>query len=185
MNNLPMIANRVDEKIQDVQLVIQNRELRIFKTGTKEAIPKITHVLNQLLPVYGIEVKPDQLMELTDFVASYKLISVDEIKLAFEKFAKQELDLNDHKLYGKVDLHAIGKILSSYITWRQKIYFAIDSDIMAKKEEEDRIKRLGKVAEDYDKDFNNKLANFQKSLDEIPIFWYDECVKRGYIMNGV
>jgi hypothetical protein len=37
MNNLPMIANRVEEKIQDVQLVIQNRELRIFKTGTKEA----------------------------------------------------------------------------------------------------------------------------------------------------
>ena len=48
MNNLPMIANRVEEKIQDVQLVIQNRELRIFKTGTKEAIPKITHFLNQL-----------------------------------------------------------------------------------------------------------------------------------------
>ena len=94
MNNLPMIANRVEEKIQDVQLVIQNRELRIFKTGTKEAIPKITHVLNQLLPVYGIEVKPDQLMELIDFVASYKLISVDEIKLAFEKFAKDELNLN-------------------------------------------------------------------------------------------
>jgi hypothetical protein len=35
MNNLPMIANRVEEKIQDVQLVIQNRELRIFKTGYK------------------------------------------------------------------------------------------------------------------------------------------------------
>jgi hypothetical protein len=82
-----------------------------------------------------------------------------------------------------VDLHAIGKILSSYITWRQKIYYAIDSDIMAKKEEEDRIKRMGKVAEDYDKDFDNKLKNFNKTLDEIPIFWYDECVKRGYIKD--
>ena len=181
MNNLPMIANRVEEKIQDVQLVIQNRELRIFKTGTKEAIPKITHVLNQLLPVYGIEVKPDQLMELIDFVASYKLISVDEIKLAFEKFAKDELNLNDHKLYGKVDLHAIGKILSSYITWRQKIYYAIDSDIQAKKEEEDRIKRLKKASEEYEKDFDNKLANFNKTLEDIPFFWYDKCVKRGYI----
>jgi hypothetical protein len=181
MNNLPMIANRVEEKIQDVQLVIQNRELRIFKLGRKEVIPKITHVLNQLLPVYGIEVKPDQLMELIDFVASYKLISVDEIKLAFEKFAKDELNLNEHKLYGKIDLHAIGKILSSYITWRQKIYYAMDSDIQAKKEEEDRKKRLGKIAEDYDKDFDNKLANFNKNLEDIPIFWYDECVKRGYI----
>ena len=181
MNNLPMIASRVDEKIQDVQLVIQNRELRIFKTGIKEAIPKITQVLTQLLPVYGIEPKPEQLIELTDFIASYKLLSVDEIKLAFEKFAKDELNLNEHKLYGKIDLHAIGRILTAYITWRQKIYFAMDSDLQAKKDEEDRIKRLGKVAEDYDKYFDNKLKNFNKTLEEIPIFWYDECVKRGYI----
>ena len=182
MNNLPMIATRVEEKIQDVQLVIQNRELRIFKTGTKEAMPKVTQVLSQLLPVYGIEAKPEHLMELTDFVLTYKLIAVDEIRLAFEKFAKQELDINDHKLYGKVDLHAIGRILTAYINWRQKIYFAMDSDIQAKKEEEDRIKRLGKVAEEYDKDFDNKLKNFQKTLEEIPIFWYDECAKRGYIV---
>jgi len=181
MNNLPMIASRVDEKIQDVQLVIQNRELRIFKTGIKEAIPKITQVLNQILPVYGIDPKPEQLIELTDFVASYKLLSVDEIKLAFEKFAKDELNLNEHKLYGKMDLHAIGRILTAYITWRQKIYFAMDSDLQAKKDEDDRIKRLGKVAEEYDKDFDNKLKNFNKTLEEIPIFWYDECMKRGYI----
>jgi len=181
MNNLPMIASRVEEKIQDVQLVIQNRELRIFKTGTKGAIPKIAQVLSHLLPVYGIEAKPEHLMEITDFVLTYKLLAVDEIKLAFEKFAKQELDINDHKLYGKVDLHAIGRILTAYITWRQKIYFAMDSDLQAKKDEEDRIKRLGKVAQEYDKDFDNKLKNFQKPLDEIPVFWYDECVKRGYI----
>ena len=181
MNNLPMIASRVEEKIQDVQLVIQNRELRIFKTGIKEAIPKITQVLTQILPVYGIEAKPEQLIELTDFIASYKLLSVDEIKLAFEKFAKDELNLNEHKLYGKMDLHAIGRILTAYITWRQKIYFAMDSDLQAKKDEEDRIKRLGKVAEEYDKDFDNKLKNFNKTLEEIPIFWYDECVKRSYI----
>ena len=177
-----MIASRVEEKIQDVQLVIQNRELRIFKTGTKEAMPKVTEVLSQLLPVYGIEAKPEHLIEITEFVLTYKLLAVDEIRLAFEKFAKQELDINDHKLYGKVDLHAIGRILTAYINWRQKIYYAMDSDIQAKKEEEDRIKRLGKVAEEYDKDFDNKLKNFQKPLDEIPVFWYDECVKRGYIV---
>lgn len=182
MNNLPMIANRVEENIQEVQLVVKNRELRIFKTGTKEAMPKVTQVLSQLLPVYGIEAKPEHLMEITDFVLTYKLLAVDEIRLAFEKFAKQELDINDHKLYGKVDLHAIGRILTAYITWRQKIYFAMDSDIETKKEEKDRIKRLGKVAEEYDKDFDNKLKNFQKPLDDIPVFWFDECVKRGYII---
>jgi hypothetical protein len=182
MNNLPMIANRVEEKIQDVQLVIDNRDKRIMKIGAKEAIPKITQVLYQLLPVYGIEAKEEHLLELTEFISTYKLISVDEIRLAFEKFAKQELDINDHKLYGKVDLHAIGRILTAYINWRQKIYFAMDSDIQAKKEE-DRLKRLGKVAEEYDKDFDNKLKNFQSpNLEDIPIFWFDICVKRGYIV---
>lgn len=183
MNNLPMIANRVEEKIQDVQLVIDNRDKRIMKIGAKEAIPKITQVLYQLLPVYGIEAKEEHLLELTEFISTYKLISVDEIRLAFEKFAKQELDINDHKLYGKVDLYAIGRILTAYINWRQKIYFAIDSDIQAKKEEEDRLKRLGKVAEEYDKDFDNKLKNFQSpNLEDIPIFWFDICEKRGYIV---
>jgi hypothetical protein len=186
MNNLPMIANRVEEKIQDVQLVIDNRDLRIFKTGVKEAMPKITQLLYQLLPIYGIEAKEEHLLEATEFISTYKLISVNEIRLAFEKFAKQELDINDHKLYGKVDLHAIGRILNAYINWRQKIYFAMDSDIQAKKEEEDRLKRLGKVAEEYDKDFDNKLKNFQSSLEDIPVFWFDICVSRGYIVweNG-
>ena len=183
MNNLPMIANRVEENIQDIQLVIENRDKRIMKIGAKEAIPKITQLLYQLLPVYGIEAKEEHLLELTEFISTYKLISVDEIRLAFEKFAKQELDINDHKLYGKVDLHAIGRILTAYINWRQKIYFAMDSDIQAKKEEEDRLKRLGKVAEEYDKDFDNKLKNFQSpNLEDIPIFWFDICVKRGYIV---
>jgi predicted metal-dependent hydrolase len=59
MNNLPMIANRVEEKIQDVQLVIQNRELRIFKTGTKEAMPKVTEVLSQLLPCMALRRSPN------------------------------------------------------------------------------------------------------------------------------
>ena len=59
----------------------------------------------------------------------------------------------------------------------------MDSDIQAKKEEEDRLKRLGKVAEEYDKDFDNKLKNFQSpNLEDIPVFWFDICVKRGYIV---
>jgi hypothetical protein len=181
--NLPAIAMTIEEKVQDIQIVIDNREKRLFKTGIMESLPKINQVIKQLLPLYGIEASPEHLVEVTDFIATYKLISVDEIRLAFEKFAKQELDINDHKLYGKVDLHAIGRILTAYINWRQKIYFAMDSDLQAKKEEEDRLKRLGKVAEEYDNDFDNKLKNFHSpNIDDIPVFWFDICVKRGYIV---
>ena len=65
MTNLPIIASQVEEKLQDVEIVISQRELRIFKTGVKEAIPKIAQVLRQILPLYGIEAKPEHLIEIT------------------------------------------------------------------------------------------------------------------------
>ena len=181
MTNLPIIASQVEEKLQDVELVISQRDLRIFKTGVKEAIPKIAQVLRQILPLYGIDAKPEHLIEITEFVSTYKLISVDELKLAFEKFARQELNLEDFKLYGKVDLHSIGKIINAYISWRQKIYYAMDADLEEKRQQEAIAKRRAKVAEEYDAEFDNKLAGFQKTLEDIPVFWYNECLKRGYI----
>ena len=42
-------------------------------------------------------------------------------------------------------------------------------------------KKRKALTKDYDADFDNKLKTFNKTLEEIPIFWYDECVKRGYI----
>ncbi|NBW20580.1 MAG: hypothetical protein EBR82_72695, partial [Caulobacteraceae bacterium] len=139
--NIPVIAMTIEEKIQDIQLVIDNREKRLFKTGVVESLPKINDVVKNLLPLYGIDAKPEHLIEVTEFIGTYKLIAVDEIKLAFEKFARQELNIDDHKLYGKVDLAAIGKILTSYINWRHKIYYAIDSEDEKKRlkmEEEQR-----------------------------------------------
>lgn len=179
--NLPAIANTLEEKVQDLQLVIDNREKRLFKTGVIEALPKINDVVKHLLPLYGIDAKPEHLIEITEFVSTYKLISVEEIKLAFEKFARQELNLEDFKLYGRVDLHSIGKIINAYISWRQKIYYAMDADLEEKRQQEAIAKRRAKVAEEYDAEFDNKLAGFRKTLEDIPVFWYNECVKRGYI----
>ena len=45
----------------------------------------------------------------------------------------------------------------------------------------DRIKRLGKVAEGNTIRTLIQVEKLSKPLDEIPVFGYDECVKRGYI----
>jgi hypothetical protein len=42
--NIPAIAMTIEEKIQDVQLVIDNREKRLFKTGIVESLPKINQI---------------------------------------------------------------------------------------------------------------------------------------------
>jgi hypothetical protein len=76
MNNLPAIAMTIEEKIQDIQLVIDNREKRLFKTGIIESLPKINEVVKNILPLYGIDASPEHLTEVTKFITTYKLIAV-------------------------------------------------------------------------------------------------------------
>lgn len=180
--NLPMIANQVEEKLQDVEIVISQRELRIFKTGVKEAIPKIAQVLRQILPLYGIDAKPEHLIEITEFVSTYKLMSVEELKLAFEKFARQELNIDDHKLYGKVDLAAIGKILTSYINWRHKIYYAIDSEDEKKRLKMEEEQRQIEAKKKFYEEFPEMLSGFKgQSYHDVPAYWYDAAINAGLI----
>jgi len=180
--NLPAIANQLEEKVQDLQLVIDNREKRLFKTGVIEALPKINDVVKHLLPLYGIEAKPEHLIEVTEFIGTYKLIAVDEIKLAFEKFARQELNIDDHKLYGKVDLAAIGKILTSYINWRHKIYYAIDSEDEKKRLKMEEEQRQIEAKRKFYEEFPEMLSGFKgESYNDVLAYWYDAAMNAGLI----
>ena len=180
--NLPAIANNLEEKVQDLQLVIDNREKRLFKTGVIEALPKINDVVKHLLPLYGIDAKPEHLIEVTEFIGTYKLIAVDEIKLAFEKFARQELNIDDHKLYGKVDLAAIGKILNSYINWRHKIYYAIDSEDEKKRLKMEEEHRKLEAKKKFYEEFPEMLSGFKgQSYQDVPAYWYDAAMNAGLI----
>ena len=180
--NLPAIANQIEEKVQDLQLVIDNREKRLFKTGVIEALPKINDVVKHLLPLYGIDAKPEHLIEVTEFIGTYKLIAVDEIKLAFEKFARQELNIDDHKLYGKVDLAAIGKILTSYINWRHKVYYAIDSEDEKKRLKMEEEQKQIEAKKKFYEEFPEMLSGFKgQSYNDVPAYWYDAAMNAGLI----
>jgi len=180
--NLPMIAMTIEEKIQDIQLVIDNREKRLFKTGIVESLPKINQVVKQILPLYGIDASPEHLLEVTKFITTYKLIAVDEIKLAFEKFARQELNIDDHKLYGKVDLAAIGRILTAYITWRQKVYFTVDMEDEKKRGKMEEEQRQVEAKNKFYAEFPEMLSGFKgESYEDVPFYWYDAAMEAGLI----
>jgi hypothetical protein len=180
--NLPAIAMNIEEKIQDIQLVIDNREKRLFKTGIVESLPKINQVVKQILPLYGIEASPEHLVEVTQFITTYKLIAVDEIKLAFEKFARQELNIDEHKLYGKVDLAAIGRILTAYINWRQKVYFTVDMEDEKKRAKLQEEQRQVEAKRKFYKEFPEMLSGFKgESYEDVPVYWYDAAMEAGLI----
>jgi hypothetical protein len=180
--NLPAIAMNIEEKIQDIQLVIDNREKRLFKTGIVESLPKINQVVKNILPLYGIDASPEHLVEVTQFITTYKLIAVDEIKLAFEKFARQELNIDDHKLYGKVDLAAIGRILTAYITWRQKVYFTVDMEDEKKRGKMEEEQRQIEAKRKFYEEFPEMLSGFKgESYEDVPFYWYDAAMEAGLI----
>jgi len=180
--NLPAIAMTIEEKIQDIQLVIDNREKRLFKTGIVESLPKINEVVKNILPLYGIDASPEHLLEVTKFITTYKLIAVDEIKLAFEKFARQELNIDDHKLYGKVDLAAIGRILTAYINWRQKVYFTVDMEDEKKRGKIEEEQRQIEAKQKFYAEFPEMLSGFKgESYEDVPVYWYDAAMNAGLI----
>ena len=88
----------------------------------------------------------------------------------------------DIKFYGKINLHTLGKIINAYMVYRNKITYHLDKEKQDRLDQEMIDKKRKALTKDYDADFDNKLKTFNKSLEEIPIFWYDECVKRGYIV---
>jgi len=180
--NYLTISNHVEEPATLVQKIIENRENRIITTGRQAALPKINSVLIKLLPLYGIEAPPEHIMELVDFVCSFKLIGPDEIPIAFEKYAKQELNLNDCKLYGKVDLYAFGRILNAYIDWRHKIYAAADMENEKRREKINEVKKKEDAREKFYREFPAMLKNFAgKSYDDVPVYWYDAALNSGLI----
>jgi len=183
MINLPAISQRIEEPIRDIEVVIKNRDLRIFRIGSLKATPEILQVLTKLLPLYGItEPNEEHLLEASIFISSYKLIAVDEIKLAFEKFARQELNIDDHKLYGKVDLAAIGRILTAYINWRQKIYHAIDCDNERINDKIRQKDKENKAVKDFYDQFPTMLQEFKgESWKDVPVYWYDACINAGLL----
>lgn len=154
-----------------------------MKIGFQAAYSQVYHLIGNIFPLYGIDGTKEFYMEVADHIGrNYKLLAPEEIKTAFELFSTQQLDLDeDIKFYGKINLHTLGKIINAYMVYRNKITYYLDKEKQDRLDQEMIDKKRKALTKDYDADFDNKLKTFNKTLEEIPIFWYDECVKRGYI----
>lgn len=154
-----------------------------MKIGFHAAYSQVYHLIGNIFPLYGIDGTKEFYMEVADHIGrNYKLLAPEEIKTAFELFSTQQLDLDeDIKFYGKINLHTLGKIINAYMVYRNKITYHLDKEKQDRLDQEMIDKKRKALTKDYDADFDNKLKTFNKTLEEIPIFWYDECVKRGYI----
>jgi hypothetical protein len=170
--NLPAIAMTIEEKIQDIQLVIDNREKRLFKTGIVESLPKINQVVKQILPLYGIDASPEHLVEVTQFITTYKLIAVDEIKLAFEWAVSGKLSI-DAKCYENFSCEYFGRIMKAYIEYARQETITVVKEIEAPKEIPS------------DADLKMAAINSANMYSQEMIRCYERNIKMNWIAGGL
>jgi hypothetical protein len=92
------------------------------------------------------------------------------------------LNIDEHKLYGKVDLSAIGRILTAYITWRQKVYFTVDMEDEKKRAKLQEEQRQIEAKRKFYAEFPKMLTGFKgESYEDIPAYWYDAAIEAGLI----
>ena len=109
-----------------------------MKIGFQNAYTQVYNIITSLFPLYGIDGTKEYYMEVADHIGrNYKLLAPEEIKTAFELYSTQQLDLDeDIKFYGKINLHTLGKIINSYMLWRNKITYQIEKE---KQEQENQV----------------------------------------------
>jgi hypothetical protein len=92
------------------------------------------------------------------------------------------LNIDEHKLYGKVDLAAIGRILTAYINWRQKVYFTVDMEDEKKRAKILEEQRQVETKRKFYEEFPEMLTGFKgKSYEDVPVYWYDAAMSAGLI----
>ncbi|NDG19887.1 MAG: hypothetical protein EB117_16710 [Betaproteobacteria bacterium] len=182
--NLPALAQKTNANLTHVERIVLNKDNRIMKIGFQAAYTQIYNVITAIFPLFGIDGTKEYYMETADYIGrNYKLISPEEIRTAFELYSTSQLDLDeDVKFYGKINIHTLGKIINSYILWRNKITYVIEKEKAEKLEQDILEKKREILSREYDKDFENKLKNFTSDdFNDVPIYWYDIAVRLGYL----
>jgi len=182
--NLPAIAAKTNSNLTHVERIVNHRENRIMKIGFQNAYTQVYNIITTLFPLYGIDGTKEYYMEVADHIGrNYKLLAPEELRTTFELYSTQQLELDeDLKFYGKVNLHTLGKIINSYMLWRNKITYQIEKEKQDKLDEDILLKKREIMSREYDKDFENKLKNFKsENFDDVPIYWYDTANRLGYL----
>jgi hypothetical protein len=182
--NLPALAQKTNSNLTHVERIVLNKENRIMKIGFNAAYTQVYNVITAIFPLFGIDGTKEYYMETADYIGrNFKLISPEEIRTAFELYSTEQLGLDeDLKFYGKINIHTLGKIINSYIAWRNKITYQIEKEKEEKLEEDILLKKREILSREYDKDFENKLKNFNSdNYEDVPIHWYDMAVRLGYL----
>jgi hypothetical protein len=169
------------------QTILSNHYLIIKNLSQEEAVGGITLALRFCAEVYcGIkndDLNDSVLSECVLFIyRNYKTISVNEIKLAFEMGANNEIDVNMIAYYGKFTVSMLGDILSEFSKRRNKLIIELQNLHQKNLRGETFVNEVDHknfvARQEVIKEFKTELENVKKGLprkynsyEEIRIHW--------------
>lgn len=155
-------------------------DMPIRKLDATEAKAGIARALQAVCSVYGLESPSGEVLSIcVDTIQKqFAAIGVGEIIHATQLHASGAI-AQDAKFYAKLNVKALGEILTDYIEYRRAIVFQIAEEKAAAERVIQDAARAAAMQDAYYKAFPELLINFAGSWDEIPVHWYDTAIKLG------
>ena len=173
-----------------VSFIAKGNEMQIRKIRARgyDCFAEIQIEISQVAKDYGARngLDPFVLDECTRFVLEkFPMIAIPEIRAAYRSWASGEIETGNAEMYGgTMDVRQLGKVLSAWVEYRNKIYFNYckEAERIAaeKKEEEDKIFAAKYFAENFHSILEGYKAKVEK-WDDVPVFLYDALIERGMI----
>lgn len=187
---IEIAARRASAPQSVVTSVVKSWEMQIRKIRARgyDCLAEIQIEISQVARDYGARngLDPFVLDECCRFVLEqFPMLSVAEIRYAYRSWASGEIEVGNAEMYGgTMDVRQLGKVLSAWFDYRNKIYseYCKETGRIAKEAAEAERKRLSDI--EFEKNFPAMIAEYAakcKSWKDVPFFLYDSINSRNPI----
>lgn len=155
-----------------------NMPIRAMKK--EEAKMTIVRALHAMCSAYGVDQpSPDAMTLAVDMVQKrFGQIGANEILHAAQLHAAGSI-APDAKFYSRLNLKALGEILSAYAEYRLDIVIQATKERDAIQEAQAERERAEKASKQYDASFPDLLKSFAAGWEDVPAHWYDTAIRLG------
>jgi hypothetical protein len=187
---IEVAARRASAPQSIVSSVVKSWEMQIRKIRARgyDCLAEIQIEISQVAKEYGARngLDPFVLDECCRFVLEqFPMLSVAEIRYAYRSWASGEIEVTNAEMYGGVmDVRQLGKVLSAWVDYRNKIYSEYRKETERIEKEAAEIERKKITDLEFEKNFPNMIAEYAaraKSWKDVPFFLYDQINLRSPI----
>jgi hypothetical protein len=187
---IEVAARRASAPQSVVSSVVKSWEMQIRKIRAKgyDCLAEIQIEISQVAKDYGARngLDPFVLDECCRFVLEqFPMLSVAEIRYAYRSWASGEIEVTNAEMYGGVmDVRQLGKVLSAWVDYRNKIYSEYCKETERIEKEAAEIERKKIADAEFEKNFPHWIAEFSDKCNtwkDVPFFLYDQINLRSPI----